>query len=93
MIERDFIVALVAIGVGLVLIWNGLIRTSDFRSPILNNLESGLGKRGAKLALSALGVALVLAGIYLVIYTPSQETELDIGEARLTITQQPCHII
>ncbi len=76
MIERDFIVAVVAVIVGIVLMWNSVVRSSDFRSPLLQNLESRFGKRGTRFILGGIGVVLILAGVYLFVFTPSKNSRV-----------------
>jgi hypothetical protein len=81
MIERDLVVGVVAIGVGLVFIANiWIYRKSEAKLGTMQILEQRFGVAGAKLFVAVLGLSLVAMGVFLILWMPSAERTPNVPE-------------
>lgn len=76
MVERDVIVGLVAIGVGLTVLVHLVLRRAASEPPRLYSLrviDDRLGPVGGKIFLALLGIGLTAIGLFLMIKLPSAD--------------------
>ena len=72
MIERDVVVGIVAIGLGIVLLTNLWLRRNRPASlSSMRMIEETLGPIGSKVFIGLLGVSLTAMGVYLMVKLPS----------------------
>ena len=81
MFERDVVVGVVAIGVGLVLIANiWIYRKSEAKIGTMQMLEQRFGVEGAKVFVALLGLGLVVLGLVLILWMPSADRQPNVPE-------------